>query len=77
MTRKPTNILLIEDDYATRLSLKLILEHRDVIVGEAETAKEGIELAVELKPGVIIVDFALPGMNGLEATSLKHSNWDW
>lgn len=69
MTRNPINILLIEDDYATRVSLKLILEHRDVIVGEAETAKEGIELAVELKPDVIIVDFALPGMNGLETTS--------
>ncbi|MBS1954158.1 MAG: response regulator transcription factor [Cyanobacteria bacterium SZAS-4] len=73
MTSRHIKILIIEDDYATRLLLRMVLEQSNLIVGEAETAQVGIELAINLHPEVIIMDFALPGMNGLEATSALKS----
>jgi DNA-binding NarL/FixJ family response regulator len=65
-----TKILIAEDHVIVREGLcALINKQADMeIVGEADNGKAAIDLAKELKPDVIIMDVAMPGMNGIEAT---------
>jgi DNA-binding NarL/FixJ family response regulator len=63
--------LLIVDDHAImRDGIKALLSlNEDIeIVGEAETGQEAIKKAQELVPDVIIMDIAMPDMDGIEAT---------
>lgn len=63
-------ILIVEDQVMMREGLRaLIGQEVDMeIVGEADNGTAAIELARELKPDVIIMDVAMTGMNGIEAT---------
>jgi two-component system response regulator NreC len=63
-------ILIAEDHLIVREGLHVLINQQaDMeIVGEAENGKAAIELARKLKPGVIIMDVSMPGMNGIEAT---------
>ncbi len=69
-TDKPINVLLAEDHMIVREGLKKLLEaETDIaVVGEATTGREAVELCRKLRPDVIIMDIAMPQMNGLEAT---------
>lgn len=61
-------ILIIEDN---PLNLELaadLLEVNGFLVASAQTAEEGLRLARELLPDLILMDFSLPGMDGLTAT---------
>ncbi len=63
--------ILVADDHAImRDGIRALLSlHDDIeIVGEASEGKEAIEKAEELEPDVIVMDIAMPGMDGLEAT---------
>jgi DNA-binding NarL/FixJ family response regulator len=65
--------ILIADDHAVvREGLRMILEARGVmtVVGEALDGRDAIEKAEKLKPDVIIMDIAMPQMNGIEATRI-------
>ena len=72
-----TRILLVDDHAVVRSGLKMLLENeKDVeIIGEAASAREAIELAVNLKPNVILMDIGLPDLSGIDATReiKKHS----
>lgn len=65
-----TRILLVDDHAVVRSGLKMLLENeKDVeIIGEAVSAREAIELAVNLKPNVILMDIGLPDLSGIDAT---------
>lgn len=65
-------VLLIEDHKMVRLGLSLVFENCDGInlIGEAENGKQGVEMALELKPDVVLMDIGLPEMDGIEATAL-------
>jgi DNA-binding NarL/FixJ family response regulator len=67
---KHVTVLLAEDHAIVRQGLSALL-NRDghiKIVGEAKTGREAVELAKSLKPDVILMDIAMPVLNGLEAT---------
>src|SRR5437899_2210707 len=65
-----TRILLVDDHVIVRQGLRALLEAEAnlIVVGEADTGRQGIELAEKLKPEVVIMDIAMPGLNGLEAS---------
>jgi DNA-binding NarL/FixJ family response regulator len=67
---KRITVLLAEDHMIVREGLKKLLESEsDIeIVGEATTGRQAVELTQKLHPDVIVMDIAMPQMNGLEAT---------
>jgi DNA-binding NarL/FixJ family response regulator len=64
------NILLADDHKIVRAGLRAIIAgHPDMrVVAEADDGRSAVELAVEVKPDVIIMDISMPGLNGTEAT---------
>jgi len=62
-------ILLAEDHTIVRQGLaRLLMDQPDIeVVGEATDGRSAIEKALELKPDVVIMDIAMPFMNGIEA----------
>jgi DNA-binding NarL/FixJ family response regulator len=67
----PTQILLADDHAILRRGLRRILESYSefVIVAEASSGTEAVELAEEYHPNVAVVDIGMKGMNGIEATA--------
>ncbi len=63
------SILLVDDHSLVRRGFRRLLEDaRDItVVGEASEGAEAIRLAEQLRPQVIVMDCALPGMSGLDA----------
>jgi CheY-like chemotaxis protein len=67
-------ILIIEDN---QMNLELttdLLEANGFVVAAAQTAEDGLRLARELTPDLVLMDFALPGMDGLSATKNLKGN---
>ena len=66
---KPVHILLADDHTIVRQGLALLLgEQKNLkVVGEAINGQDAVEKALELNPDVIIMDIAMPRMNGIEA----------
>ena len=63
-------ILLADDHTVMRSGLRLLLERQPnlEVVGEAADGMEAVELAGEEKPNVVVMDIAMPHLNGVEAT---------
>ena len=60
-------VLIIDDHALFRVGLKGLLEQRNIeVVGAAAHGAEGIELAEQLKPDIILLDLRMPDMGGLE-----------
>jgi CheY-like chemotaxis protein len=68
------NILIIEDNLMNLELATDLLEANGFMVASAPTAEEGLRLAHELLPDLVLMDFGLPGMDGLSAT--KHLKTD-
>jgi DNA-binding NarL/FixJ family response regulator len=67
---KRITVLLAEDHLIVREGFRGLLRgERDIeVVGEAETGRQAVQLAKKLRPAVIVMDIAMPQLNGLEAT---------
>jgi two-component system, NarL family, response regulator NreC len=63
-------VLLADDHIMMRGGLRMVLEqnHELAVVGEAEDGRETVRLAKKLLPDVVVMDIAMPDMNGIEAT---------
>jgi DNA-binding NarL/FixJ family response regulator len=68
--RAKISVLLVDDHALVRRGFRRILEDEEDIAveGEASDGEEAVRMAKQLKPNVIVMDCALPGMNGLAAT---------
>ena len=60
-------ILVVEDNDNNRLLVRDVLHASGYRVVEAETAEDGLRMAAEQPPALILMDIQLPGMNGIEA----------
>lgn len=69
-TRKKIRILLADDHRMVRKGFRLILESEDdlEVVGEAGDGRQAVEMALSLKPDVVVMDVTMPDWNGIEAT---------
>jgi DNA-binding NarL/FixJ family response regulator len=67
---KRIRILLADDHAVVRQGFKMILSAQSdmEIVGEAGNGREAVERAEELRPDVVVMDVAMPELNGIEAT---------
>jgi two-component system, chemotaxis family, chemotaxis protein CheY len=63
-------ILIIDDSETTRRILRAIVQSREwTVCGEAVSGHDGIAKFRELRPDLVLIDLAMPDMNGLEAAS--------
>jgi len=67
-------VLIIEDNEKNRKLVRDVLQVKGYKTIESETAEEGINLAIEKSPSLILMDIQLPGMDGI--TALKHLKTD-
>ena len=67
---KRITVLLAEDHNIVREGFRSLLKHeRDIeVVGEAQTGRQAVQLTRKLRPAVVVMDIAMPLLNGLEAT---------
>jgi DNA-binding NarL/FixJ family response regulator len=64
-------ILVADDHGVVRKGLRLQLEQHQAfeVVAEASDGREAVKLAEEFRPDVVIIDIAMPGLNGIDATA--------
>uniref|UniRef100_Q021D5 Two component transcriptional regulator, LuxR family n=1 Tax=Solibacter usitatus (strain Ellin6076) TaxID=234267 RepID=Q021D5_SOLUE len=72
MPEAPISVLLVDDHSLVRRGFRRMLEDDPaiVVVGEAEDGHQAVQLAGELHPRVVVMDFAMPSMNG--AVAARH-----
>jgi signal transduction histidine kinase len=69
----PEAIVVIDDDYAMRLSCRKILAKVGFQVETFEDGAQGVESIARLKPGLVVVDLKMPGMSGMEVIARVHA----
>ncbi len=69
-TEKSVTVVIADDHVLVRKGTRQLLEEHPglSVVGEAADGKEAIEVTTRLKPDVVLMDIAMPGTNGIEAT---------
>ena len=60
-------VLIVEDNEKNRRLLRDVLQANGYDTVESETAEEGLELARQSQPGLVLMDIQLPGIDGIEA----------
>lgn len=65
-------VLVVDDQAPFRETARLVVELTDgfEVVGEATSGEEAVERVAELRPDLVLMDLAMPGIDGIEATRL-------
>ena len=67
--RDPLRVVIVDDHDLFRTGLRSLLEEQGLrVVGDASSGSEGVQLVRELTPDVVVMDLAMPGMGGVDAT---------
>ena len=71
MSINKVRVLLADDHGVVRKGLRFLLERQPdmEVVGEAADGREAVSLAAEVNPDIIIMDIAMPLLNGIDATA--------
>jgi len=69
-----TLILIVEDNDKNLKLVRDVLQVKGYATVEAGTAEDGIQLALEKKPDLVLMDIQLPGMNGIQALGVLRAN---
>jgi two-component system cell cycle response regulator DivK len=67
-------ILIVEDNERNLKLVRDVLQVKGYTTIEAGTGEDGIKLALEKKPDLVLMDIHLPGMNGIEALGVLRAN---
>ncbi|WP_320959064.1 response regulator, partial [Hungatella effluvii] len=62
-------LLIVDDEYYIRLGIKNAIDWKSIgieIVGEAEDGEQGLAMALELEPDLLLIDIRMPFLDGLE-----------
>lgn len=72
----PVRILIADDHAIVREGLTLILEFSGMVVaGEARDGRDAVALADAFRPDVVVMDIAMPELNGIDATRMIHDRF--
>ena len=76
MADRPLHLLLVDDHPIVRTGLRMLFQSEPdmQVVGEVDSGAEAIAAVQKLRPDVVIMDVAMPGMNGIEATRQIKAN---
>jgi two-component system alkaline phosphatase synthesis response regulator PhoP len=72
----PAKILVVEDEIAIQTVVRTYLESAGYTVYSAASGDEGLALAQQIQPDLVILDLMLPGMDGMEVTARLRQNSD-
>ena len=67
-------ILIVEDQEKNRKLVRDVLQYQGYSTLETETAEEGLQVAREAQPALILMDIQLPGMSGIKALQLLRAD---
>src|SRR5690349_15148409 len=67
---QPVTVLIVDDHQLVREGVRTFLQKQSdiTVVGEAASGQEGLRLAADLVPDVVLMDLVMPGMDGVETT---------
>ncbi|MPZ74485.1 MAG: response regulator [Nitriliruptorales bacterium] len=70
MEDSAVTVMIVDDQAPFRMAARMVVQLTDGfdVVGEAETGEASIEMAAHLQPDLVLMDFNLPGIDGMEAT---------
>lgn len=76
MAKNKSKVLVVEDDLALRNLIKFKLTRENFIVIVAKDGMEGLQVALNNKPDIILLDILMPIMNGIEMLKkLRQDRW--
>jgi CheY-like chemotaxis protein len=70
MSPESNSVLLIDDNATVRIALRSMFEGAGFVCFECEDAPQALRRAKQLQPDLILLDFSMPRMNGIEAAPL-------
>jgi CheY-like chemotaxis protein len=74
MSGTKAKVLCVDDDHGQRLLLSFLLERQGLDVRTANSGEEGVAVAQEWIPDLILMDLMMPGMNGFQAAELLRAD---